>query len=752
LTRRSPLLDGLNPEQQEAVLAVEGPVLILAGAGSGKTRVITHRIAHLVVDLGVPSDQVLAVTFTNKAAGEMKARTEALLGGTSLASWISTFHAFCVRVLRREAGAAGLPGGFVIYDQDDQVAAVRDALRALDLSEKLHPPRRILSRISALKNRAHLPKGVWNDTSDPRAEARGLVESSGRAPEEEGFGSFGAETFARIAERYRQTLESAQAVDFDDLLLKTVALFAENAPVREVYRHRFPYVLVDEYQDTNAAQYEIIRHLVGRSGNVTVVGDEDQSIYSWRGADIQNILDFEHDFPGARVFRLEQNYRSSQGILDAASALVAHNQRRKGKTLRAVRAEGAPVRLHTATDEYEEAAWVVDRIASERSGRGRAAILFRMNAQSRLFEEALLRRRLPYVVLGGVGFYERREVKDLLSYLRLVLNPQDPMALRRVLNVPPRGIGAKSTEELERTAATTGGSLWEAIGIVVDEARLPARATQPLARFRELIGLLREEAPRLTVKGLITRVLEASGYAAALAQEDSQESQDRLENLAELISAASDYDARAPETGLAGFLDQTALVSEVDQLGDDTPVVLMTFHAAKGLEFESVFLVGLEEGLMPHSRSLTGDEALEEERRLCYVGMTRAMERLSLTHAQSRQVFGQRRLAEASRFLDEIPDGALDRSGGFREASYAARTKPRPVFGSAWSRASPMPVAPMPAGLAEIRPGMRVRHPLFGVGTVLRSDGSGDELKVTVSFPGVGAKRLVARYAGLELL
>ena len=727
MTRQEGLLDGLNPEQQEAVLAVEGPVLILAGAGSGKTRVITHRIAHLVLGLGVPSDQILAVTFTNKAAGEMKARTEALLGGVALSSWISTFHAFCVRVLRRESGAAGLPAGFVIYDQDDQVAAVRDALRALDLSEKLHPPRRILAKISARKNAA-----------------------AGTAHEDD-VDSFGGETFARIAERYRLTLEAAQAVDFDDLLLKTVALFAENATVRDSFRRRFPYVLVDEYQDTNSAQYEIIRHLVGEGGNVTVVGDEDQSIYSWRGADIQNILDFEHDFPGARVFRLEQNYRSSQAILDTASALVAHNLRRKGKVLRAVRAAGAPVRLHTATDEYEEAAWVVDRIAGERGGRGRAAILFRMNAQSRLFEEALLRRRLPYLVLGGVGFYERREVKDLLSYLRLVLNPKDPVALRRVVNVPPRGIGSKSLQELERTVEGSGLSLWEAIGVVVDEARLPARATQPLTRFRELIELLREEAPRLTVKGLITRVLETSGYSAALAQEDSQESQDRLENLAELVSAAADFDAREPEGGLAGFLDRTALVSEVDQLRDDAPVVLMTFHAAKGLEFESVFLVGLEEGLMPHSRTLTGDDALEEERRLCYVGMTRAMERLSLTHAQSRQVFGQRRLAEASRFLDEIPEGALDRSGGIRDTSYAVR--PRATTGSPWGRSPAVaPAPPMPAGIAELRPGMRVRHPLFGAGTVLRSDGSGDELKVTVSFPGVGAKRLVARYAGLEVL
>ena len=721
----SGLLAGLNPEQREAVLAVEGPVLILAGAGSGKTRVITHRIAHLVVDRGVSSHAILAVTFTNKAAGEMKARAEALLGGTALASSISTFHSFCVRVLRREAAAAGLPPGFVIYDQDDQVAAVRDALRALDLSEKLHPPRRVLARISARKN-------------------------SGRSIDDEGDASFGSETFADVAARYQETLAAARAVDFDDLLLKTGELFALNPEIRESYRRRFPYVLVDEYQDTNSAQYELVRHLVGNEGNVTVVGDEDQSIYSWRGANIRNILDFEHDFPGARIFRLEQNYRSSQAILDTAAALVAHNLRRKGKALRAVRAVGAPVRLHTAADEYEEAAWVVERIAADGGGRVRAAVLFRMNAQSRLFEEALLRRRMPYLVVGGVGFYERREVKDLLSYLRLVLNPQDVVALRRVLNVPPRGVGPKTVEEMERTARAAGTSLWEGLAAVVDEARLPARATQPLARFRDLVLALREDAPRLTVKGLITRVLEASGYAAALAESDSQESEDRLANLAELVSAAAEYDAREPEGGLAGFLDRTALVSEADQVKDDAPVVLMTLHSAKGLEFDSVFLVGLEEGLMPHSRSLTGDEALEEERRLCYVGMTRARERLYLTHAQSRQVFGQRRLAEPSRFLGEIPDQGVERSGAARRdvsfSSFPSRPRSRPTQDASRSLAPPL------AAQAEIKPGARVRHPLFGVGTVLRSDGSGEELKVTVSFPGVGAKRLVARYAGLEIL
>ena len=418
MAESSPRLEGLNPLQREAVLAADGPVLILAGAGSGKTRVIAHRFAHLVLERGVPAESILAVTFTNKAAREMRARVEGLLGGGAVSSWISTFHSLCVRILRRDAEAAGLPRGFVIYDEDDQLAVVRDALRGLGLSEKLHPPRRLLSRISAKKN-------------------------SGLDPEAAGGDSVAARTLAAVAERYAHGLEAAQALDFDDLLLRTVDLLAGDAAVRDGYRRRFRYVLVDEYQDTNRAQYEIVRLLAGESGNVTVVGDEDQSIYSWRGANIGNILNFERDFPGARVLRLEENYRSSQAILDLASGLVAHNRRRIGKELRAVRGSGEAPRLHQAADEFEEAAWVVARIAARPRG-GRVAVLYRMNAQSRLFEESLMRLRIPYVVVGGVGFYARREVKDVLSYLRLVANPRDSVALRRVLNVPPRGIGGRT--------------------------------------------------------------------------------------------------------------------------------------------------------------------------------------------------------------------------------------------------------------------------------------------------------------------
>jgi DNA helicase-2/ATP-dependent DNA helicase PcrA len=726
------ILDALNPSQREAVVAVEGPVLILAGAGSGKTRVITHRIAYLVLERGVDSERILAVTFTNKAAEEMRSRVARLLAGRPLRATISTFHSLCVRLLRREAAAAGLPPAFLIYDEADQTAAVREAMRALDLSEKLHPPRRLLARISAIKN-------------------------SGRRRGDEDDG-IGASLTERVKERYDAILASASALDFDDLLLRARALLASNEAVRESWRRRYPYVLVDEYQDTNRAQYDLARLLAGAAGNLTVVGDEDQSIYSWRGADIQNILDFERDFPGARVFRLEENYRSCQAILDAASALVARNVRRKGKTLRAVRPGGEAVRLHEAVDEFDEAAWVVERTARLR-GEGRVAVLMRMNAQSRLVEEGLLRARVPYLVVGGVGFYERKEVKDVLAYLRLVLTPRDAIALRRVINVPPRGIGARTVEEVARTARDEGTSPWDALVRLTDDATLPGRALVPLRQFRETIETLREEAPRLGMKRLIERTLEATGYAAALAREDTRENQERLENLAELVGAAADFDAREEAPTLASFLDRAALVSETDRLREDVPVLLMTLHAAKGLEFETVFLVGLEEGLLPHSRSLATEEGLEEERRLCYVGMTRAMERLHLSWARTRAIFGQRRVTQPSRFLEELPADALERTGGLfgmlpRTGAGGGRVRPDTPVGDrpAWAREAggAGPRSSDDGFEANLGPGVRVRHPLFGVGTVLRRDGEGADLKLTVSFPGVGVKKLVARYAGLE--
>ncbi len=716
-------LSGLNDSQREAVLATDGAVLILAGAGSGKTRVITRRIAHLLLDRGVPAYQILAVTFTNKAAGELRRRIEELAGDAAKGGFFSTFHSFGVRLLRREAEAAGLPHDFVIYDGDDQLSAVREVLKRFDMNEKLYPPHRLLSWISSRKN---LGRGVAMERDDD--------DSPGR--------------YAEIAAGYAAVLTAAHAVDFDDLLLRSVALLERNAAVREAWQRRFRYILVDEYQDTNRTQYQLIRLLAGESGNITVVGDEDQAIYSWRGADIQNILDFEADFKGAKVLRLEDNYRSSQSILDAAAALVENNKKRKGKTLRAARGTGERVRLHAASDEFEEAAHVVSHL----DRRGSSAILFRINAQSRLFEEALLRQRIPYVVVGGVSFYERKEVKDVLAYLRLSRNLADAVAFRRIVNVPARGIGKASLDTIDRLAAQRGISPWDALGAAIDEALVPARAAVAMNGFRELLGRLQKDSAGLTVRGFLERALQLSGYSAALAAEDSEESQGRLENLAELLSAAAEFEARTEHADLSGFLDQIALLSDTDKAKGEAPVVLMTLHSAKGLEFDEVFLAGLEEGLLPHSRSIANSDQVEEERRLAYVGMTRARERLQISFARSRLVFGQRRLAEPSRFVAEIPDHLLSKSQDGRHYEYEPGSRsPR---APAWpARTAPRLSAetlppPLPAG--KFAAGQRVRHPLFGVGTVLRIDGAGDELKLTVSFPGVGAKKLVARFAGLE--
>ena len=718
----SPLIAGLNPSQREAVLATDGPVLILAGAGSGKTRVITHRVAHLILDRQVPSEAILAVTFTNKAADEMRARVAALLPGQAVDCWISTFHSLALRLLRMHSRAANLSPGFLVYDAEDQLSAVRAALRKLSLSEKQHPPRRLLARISARKNSLLGPSAApeWEpgaaETLAPEPRDESLVETVGQA--------------------YRAILDAASALDFDDLLLRTAELLERNSELRERYRRRFRYLLVDEYQDTNRVQYALVRLLSEPSGNLTVVGDEDQSIYSWRGADLGNILAFEQDFPGARILRLEDNYRSVQVILDTASALVRHNQRRIGKTLRSVRQGGEPVRLHTADDEYQEAAWVVARLAERRD---RAAVLYRMNFQSRLLEEALLRRGIRYQVVGGVGFYARKEIKDALCYLRVLANPRDNLALRRILNVPPRCLGARALAEIEGLASRHGWSFWDALGAVLEGETLPARALRPLSGFRDLILGLAAAAAGLSVKDLLSQTLELSGYARFLGADNDRDGQERLENLAELLNAAEDYDSRVPDPSLAGFLDRTSLLSEADLIPDEAPVVLMTLHAAKGLEFDTISIVGLEEGLLPHARSLGDAPALEEERRLCYVGMTRAMSRLLLSHARSRQVFGVRRLATPSRFLSEIPRGSLWLTGGL-ESGWALETEAH----------SPPPPASRTHHAADgFRTGTRVRHPLFGVGTVLRSDGSGEDLKLTVTFPGLGAKRLVARFAGL---
>jgi DNA helicase-2/ATP-dependent DNA helicase PcrA len=850
-------LNNLNPQQREAVEAVTGPVLILAGAGSGKTRVITYRIAHLIDGIGVPPDSILAVTFTNKAASEMASRVESLVGGRSLAKpLISTFHSFCVRLLRRDidalqVGGKGYRKDFVIYDEADQQNVVKAAMRRLGIDDKQLTPRNVLGRISWAKNHMLDPQEVYLQSGDPKTER-----------------------VAHIYEVYRQELAKSNALDFDDLLLYAVRVLKASGETRERYNRRYRYIQVDEYQDTNRPQYELMRMLAAGEHNVCAVGDEDQSIYSWRGADIRNILEFEQDFPEARIIRLEQNYRSTQNILQAASSVVSHNVRRKGKTLWTARSGGAQIGYYEAPDGENEALFAADYIAkylrqaaSENGETPRAAVLYRTNSQSRLVEEAMRRYQLNYHVVGGFSFYERAEIKDLISYLKVIQNPDDSIAVQRVINTPTRGIGKNTLEAIENIALETGTSMWGAINEVLRRKLLPLRALTALQGFRELIddaramhlGTFRErvsetaefnatdtvpvadteddlqhdidfspaefEAAAATefapetldtgadesvvapvieerVEGfrapgdpastaeLLKFLIDRTGYIKQLEQEDTPEALARIENLHELVNAAMDSRDRG-ET-LNEFLDHAALVSDADDYDEAARVTLMTLHAAKGLEFPLVFLIGLEEGLFPHSRTLLTPDDIEEERRLCYVGMTRAMHTLVLSRARYRRRYGtdMPEPSVASRFLDEIPHTLLQDLGSPRRPAHAPssdystgkhyayededqrpahdrRDKPQrsqysgPSYnsidniaeffasrGKKFSR--PKVEIPQPTGRTGFRPGQRVRHPKYGEGTVYKREGDGEDAKITVQFPRFGLKKLVEKYAQLE--
>jgi len=877
-------LDQLNPRQREAAETVEGPVLILAGAGSGKTRVITYRIAHLIENLNVEPDAILAVTFTNKAAAEMVERVDHLLGGRMLRKpLISTFHSFCVRVLRRDIealriGDSGYRKDFAIYDDSDQQNVVKAVMRRMGIDDKQLKPSAVLSRISWAKNHMLDPQELYLQSADPITEK-----------------------VAHIFEAYRKELRKANALDFDDLLLETVRLLKSSSEVRQKYQRRFEYLLIDEYQDTNRPQYELIKLLAGERHNLCVVGDEDQSIYSWRGADIRNILEFERDFPEARVIRLEQNYRSTQSILEAASAVVAHNVKRKGKTLWTARQGGAKIGYYEAPDGENEALFAADYIsrytkkaAEEGEDDPRVAVLYRINSQSRLIEEAMRRYQLPYQVVGGFSFYERAEIKDMISYLKLVNNPQDSIALLRVVNTPARGIGKTTLETLERLSLETGVSLWGALGDAIERKLLPQRAVAALAGFRELIedsramllgsfvervgesaaaeepihrgdaearrredseedvsfepaqlgenisfdfgaNDLPEEAPAgvdesdfspeslagaadesgepvpaevegvegfrapggpASVPEILKFLIDRTGYIKQLEEENTPDAFARIENLRELVNAAMDSRDRG-ET-LAEFLDHAALVSDVDTYDPRGKITLMTLHSAKGLEFNLVFLIGLEEGLFPHSRAFNDPDQMEEERRLCYVGMTRAMDQLVLSRARFRRRYGTD-MPEASvlsRFLEEVPPQLLEDVGsprrvtasryndsdyGDQHYSYededqsipqryaAARQRPRPQSGGYSgpkynsidniaeffaSRGKKFNRPQVPVGEAKgkssFRPGQRVKHPKFGEGVVYQREGEGENAKITVQFPRFGLKKLVEKYAGLE--
>jgi DNA helicase-2/ATP-dependent DNA helicase PcrA len=728
------LLDELNPKQREAVLATEGPVLVLAGAGTGKTRVITYRVAYLI-EQGASPSSILAVTFTNKAADQMKDRIGALLrasGRDSSEVWISTFHSFCARLLRREAPRLGLPRDFAIYDEDDQTAAVKLALRQLGLEDNGYPPRALLERISHAKNHGLSPEQLAGEAFDEQGRAA-------------------AEVFAV----YEKILRKSTALDFDDLLLRAVELLRDHTEARAKWSERFHYIQVDEYQDTNEAQDELVRLLASRWNNVCVVGDEDQSIYSWRGALAGNLQRFIEDFPGTTVVRLEENYRSTQTILDAASAVVAQNRKRLGKNLRATLSAGESLRFFEAQDANGEAEFVIAEVSrlARNDSDARLAVLYRTNFQSRAFEEALRRLGLRYRVVGGFSFYQRAEVKDALAYVRLILHPDDDVALLRVLNTPPRGLGEKSVAALRAQAQANGSSLWQAIAVMLTSGS-GARAVAALSGFRELIEALRRDCLNAAPAEFLRQVLDRTGYLDWVEQQDNLEHSTRAENLRELVNAV----AEASEQGetLEDVLDHAALVSDADDYDEGAPVTLMTLHSAKGLEFDHVFLVGLEEGLFPHSRSLKREEDIEEERRLCYVGMTRAKQSLTLTRAVYRRSYGENRLRSStpSRFLSEIPGELIETSvGSLADAGQTRRYESDPDsyergFYRRSQRAAPR-TSRAPAASNPLI-GTRVRHPTYGVGTVLAVEGEGEDRKLTVSFLDYGTKKLLERYAHLE--
>jgi len=855
-------LDQLNPQQREAVITTDGPVLILAGAGSGKTRVITYRIAYLIETVGAMPESILAMTFTNKAAAEMGERVEKIVGGLSIVKpVISTFHSFCVRVLRKDIEALRIPSAvpgqppightknFVIYDDADQQSLVKSIMRRLGVDDKEVTARSVLGHISYAKNHMLDPQEVYLNSHDPKTER-----------------------VAHIYEQYRKELRKANALDFDDLLLETVRLLKTSTETRDYYNRRYRYILIDEYQDTNRPQYELMRMLAGERHNVCAVGDEDQSIYSWRGADIRNILEFEKDFPEAKIVRLEQNYRSTQTILQAASAVVANNVRRKGKNLWTDRQGGGKIGYYEAPDGENEALFVADRtsryLREAESDDARVAVLYRTNSQSRLFEEAMRRYQLKYHVVGGFSFYERAEIKDLISYLKVVQNPDDSISLLRIINTPVRGIGKTTIETIERLALETGLSLWGAIGETIHRQLLPQRALASVKSFQRIIEDARamllgkfqeqleqssaevpdESAPAAVVEDevlppseqdtdfspgnfsfdfgeqdsaefpssveeekteadattpapfrqegeaahigeILKFLIDRTGYIQQLEAEDTPEAFSRVENLHELVNAAMDAKDRG-ET-LDQFLDHAALVADADAYDERAQITLMTLHAAKGLEFPLVFLCGLEEGLFPHSRTFLKPDDIEEERRLCYVGMTRAMDTLIMSRAVYRRRYGTD-MPEASvpsRFLEEVPPQLVEELGtrtrpsrSFTEeqthyayededqsASWSTPAKqriPTPQYGgktynsidniaeffASRGKKFSVPKVPVeePRGKKGFRPGQKVRHPKYGEGMVFQREGEGEDSKITVQFPRFGLKKLVEKYAQLE--
>jgi len=763
-------VERLNPRQREAVQTTEGPLLIMAGAGSGKTRVLTHRIAYLIGKKRVAPWNILAITFTNKAAREMQERVEALVGPGAADIWVSTFHSMCVRILRRDIERLGYTKNFTILDSADQLSVIRACMKDLNYDTKKFEPRMIQAKISGAKNELLSPERYLGRKGD-----------------------YVDRIAADVYMLYQKRLKSNNSLDFDDLIMATIDLFKAEPDVLDFYQNKFRYIHVDEYQDTNRAQYVLCRMLAEKHHNICVVGDSDQSIYRWRGADISNILNFERDYPEAVTILLEQNYRSTANILNAANAVIARNVGRKPKNLWTDRGPGEPIRVCQAESEHEEGLYVANEIRkNHESGRRYAdhAILYRTNAQSRVIEEMLIKAEIPYRIVGGIRFYERKEIKDLLAYLRLIANPHDDISLERIINVPKRGIGDTTMAKLAAEAARRGTSIFEVLGDPGD-LDVTGKTRAALEDFRQLIDDLSRMVDYLSVTELTEQVLERTGYREELKRENTIESQSRIENIDEFLSVTQDFEQRNEDKSLVAFLTDLVLIADIDTLdsgadGKDAgdAVVLMTMHSAKGLEFPIVFIVGMEEGVFPHSRALTDDEELEEERRLAYVGITRAEERLYLTCARTRTLFGRMMANMPSRFLTEVPDelkrnDSPARSFGFGYSRYGddasagggfgyrggvigggSRTggfggRNAPSFGSA-ARVTdgigkPAGTGTPGAGGAsgmDFSPGDKVNHAKWGVGTVVAVKGEGNDRELQIAFPApVGVKRLLAAFA-----
>lgn len=738
-------LDTLNPAQREAVEKTEGPVLILAGAGSGKTRVLTTRIAHLIEDKGVQASNILAITFTNKAANEMRERVEETLGSDTKDMWISTFHSCCVRILRKDINRIGYNRSFVIYDSSDQVTLVKDCLKELNLSDKVFEPKVVISVISGAKDKLYDPK-----------QFKAMNLSDNRMSK-----------IADIYALYQDRLKRNSALDFDDLIYKTVEVLKEDKEVLDFYRSRFKYIMVDEYQDTSKAQYELIKILAREHQNICVVGDDDQSIYGWRGADIRNILEFEKDYDDVHVVKLEQNYRSTQVILDAANTVISNNIERKRKSLWSEKKEGDLIKIQLCENEIDEADFVSDMIAKIRREQNRSykdfAILYRANAQARPVEDALNRSQTPYNIYGGTKFYERKEIKDLVAYLRIIQNPQDDISLKRVINVPRRGIGLRTIEKIEDRASLKQESIYSVLIDIETNSDISTKARNSISGFVDIIGTLRTIKEVYPVSKLIEKVLETTGYLDELSKDKNEEAQDRIDNLKEFISIALEFEQNSEEQDLQSFLTGVALTSETSSDEENDKVSLMTIHTSKGLEFPVVFLIGMEEGLFPISRAIRSmkDSDIEEERRLCYVGITRAKDTLYMNLTQKRTLYGKTNPSIASRFMEELPKECIEKLNKaekeltYSKANYNVLDKYKQKYMKNVNKSAvaqnvnaTIKDSKKETNIDDIKPGTRVYHPKFGVGTVVGMMGT----EVTIAFVQQGIKKINKEYTTLDIL